>query len=106
MKLADLPCFPCIRSADPRLNKTPACKHGFKDAAMQEPASEWGLVGVPSGAASGIDVLDIDPSGMEWLAQNEGRLPKTRRHRTQRGVHLLFAHASGVRNSIENPSLR
>src|SRR5262245_56325099 len=52
-----------------------------------------------TGAASAIDVLGVDPEGIPWLAQNEHRLPVTRRHRTQRGVHLLFRHAEGLKKS-------
>ena len=91
--LNSLPHFPCAH------DKTPLTAHGFYDAQRDCDHSSWPLVGVRTGATSGIDVLDVDPEGMAWLAQNEGRLPLTRRHRTQRGLHLLFAHASGLRSS-------
>ncbi|WP_148360731.1 bifunctional DNA primase/polymerase, partial [Acidisphaera rubrifaciens] len=60
------------------------------------------LIGMPTGEASGLDVLDVDPrhGGDVWHAANMHRLPETRLHRTQSGgLHLLFIHAPGVRNS-------
>lgn len=96
-------CFPCLAS------KKPACPGGFKAATadgdglrslwMQYPAP---LVGVVTGAASGMDVLDIDPrhDGDTWLADNMVNLPTTRTHHTRSGgLHLLFKHCPGMRNS-------
>jgi hypothetical protein len=98
-----LACFPCLAS------KAPACPHGFKDATadanalrslwLQYPAT---LVGVVTGAASGIDVLDVDPrhGGNAWLADNLANLPTTRTHHTRSGgLHLFFKHRAGIRNS-------
>lgn len=51
------------------------------------------LIGVVTGVASGIDVIDVDPrnSGDAWLRANEHRLPATRRHRTRSGGdHFIF----------------
>lgn len=97
------PCFPCLPS------KAPACPHGFKDATADSDAlrSLWSnypapLVGVVTGAASGMDVLDIDPrhDGDKWLADNVGNLPITRTHHTRSGgLHLFFKHRTGIRNS-------
>jgi hypothetical protein len=59
------------------------------------------LIGMPTGAASGYDVLDIDPrhDGDQWEVANAHRLPATRIHDTQHaGRHLLFEHAPGVCN--------
>jgi hypothetical protein len=73
------PSFPC--NAD----KTPACPHGFKDASLPLAglATLWArypgeLVGVPTGVASGIDVLDIDPKngGRQWYESNRCKLPR------------------------------
>ncbi len=96
-------CFPCLTS------KAPACPSGFKAATadcdglrslwMQYPAP---LVGVVTGAASGMDVLDIDPrhGGDAWLADNLANLPTTRTHHTRSGgLHLFFKHRVGIRNS-------
>jgi hypothetical protein len=98
-----LPVFPCCA------NKRPATPHGFKDATDHPPsvARLWAsfpgpLIGVPTGPVSGIDVLDIDPrhGGGEWYAANKERLPPTRIHRTRSGgLHLLFYHLDGLRNS-------
>jgi hypothetical protein len=54
-----LPIFPC------RSDKRPTCPHGFKDAVADPKAVErlWSLypgplIGVATGAISGIDVID------------------------------------------------
>ena len=98
--LGDLPVFPCWRSPDPKLNKRPANAHSFKGATHVDPPRAWGLVGVPTGEATGFDVLDIDPAGTAWYDQNFDALPATRAHSTQRdGVHLLFRHREGLRGN-------
>jgi hypothetical protein len=98
-----LPVFPV--GAD----KSPTCPRGFH-AATAEPAAirqlwhRWPgpLVGVPTGAASGLDALDIDgprhPEAAAWLAARRDRLPATRVHRTRSGgLHMLFQHRPGLR---------
>jgi hypothetical protein len=88
MNLSDLPRFPCRRS-----DKKPLTPHGFKDAAFGD-FSRWPLVGVPTGAVSGFDVLDVDPrnGGDSWLAEHP--VPATRVHRTRGGGwHFFFKHA-------------
>lgn len=98
-----LPVFPC--SAD----KTPVTRIGFK-AASSDPAAvrrmfrhpAAALIAVPTGEASGVDVLDLDPihGADTWHAANLHRLPLTRVHRSRSGgLHMLFIHAPGVRNS-------
>jgi hypothetical protein len=97
------PAFPCLMS------KAPACPNGFKAARTADAglASLWArhageLVGVPTGATSGVDVLDIDPKngGREWYETRRSNLPPTRIHRTRSGgVHILFRHLDGLRNS-------
>ena len=91
--LAQLPIFPC------NLAKEPLSVHGFKSARRGAKWKHWPLVGFPTGAASGIDVFDIDPTGVKWFDANFDALPSTRAHETQRGLHLLFAHAPGLRCS-------
>ncbi len=92
-----------------RENKRPATPHGFKDA-VREPAavaSLWRrcpgvLIGVPTGEASGFDVLDIDPrhGGEKWWLAHCAAIPSTRIHRTRSGgLHALFLHAAPVRNT-------
>ena len=99
-----LPCFPCTAS------KQPACKHGFHDAETDSTAlrnlwarSPGELIGVSTGEASGIDVLDIDPKhdeASDWCKANQERFPNTRAHKTRSGgVHLLFRHKHGLRCS-------
>jgi hypothetical protein len=58
------------------------------------------LVGAPTGARNGWDVLDVDPAGVGWYDQNFDALPLTRAHETPRGVHLLFRHCPGLRGSV------
>jgi hypothetical protein len=107
LKLAGVgtPCFPCLP------DKRPACPHGFKDATSNadELRQLWQqhpgvLVGVPTGEASGIFVLDIDSAkhheADEWLERHADYIPDTRRHRTRSGgLHLLFKHQPGLKNS-------
>lgn len=95
------PVFPCMG------NKRPITGHGFHDAVtdpdaarreFRQPGAE--MIGVPTGRASGLAVIDLDVKdgrhGLEWLAANEHRLPATRRHSTQSGgVHLLFRYPEG-----------
>jgi len=98
------PVFPC------RDDKSPACPHGFKDA-TPEPAAIarlWRdhpgpLIGVRTGAASGISVLDIDRKHSEadawWRASHKLLLP-TRVFRTRSGgLHLWMQHRVGVTNT-------
>jgi hypothetical protein len=98
------PSFPCLA------DKKPACPNGFKAAALPEMglATLWlrhpgVLVGVPTGPASGLAVLDIDKGkgGADWWAANKARLPATRMHRTRSGgIHCLFQHRDGLLNSV------
>ena len=98
-----LPVFPLCS------DKRPACPGGFYAAKSDSAGIRnlWGrhpgpLVGVPTGSASGLDVLDIDaprhPEAGEWLGVNESTLPPTRIHRTRSGgLHILFRHVAGLR---------
>jgi Bifunctional DNA primase/polymerase, N-terminal len=99
-----LPCFPCA------VSKRPSCPHGFLNASSEQAELRelWAkhpgiLVGVPTGEASGIDVLDVDPKHQEafdWCKAHHKQLPTTRVHKTRSGgVHVLFRHAHGLRCS-------
>jgi putative DNA primase/helicase len=89
--LAALPIFPC------NLAKEPLTAHGFKDARRGARGwKAWPLVGFPTGAKSGFDVLDIDPTGRKWFDANYDALPTTLAHSTHRGLHLVFRHAVGL----------
>src|ERR1700730_6023741 len=105
-----LPCFPCRNMPrNERADKRPLTKNGFKDASddqgkIREMFSPHPgcLIGVPTGRASGIDVLDVDPrhGGHVWYAAHQDQLPPSRIHRTRSGgVHRLFWHKDGLRNS-------
>lgn len=94
--------FPCCE------DKRPTCRWG--DVASNKPdavAMLWRtypgpLIGVVTGVASGFDVLDLDwgKGGDDWHAEHCARLPRTRVHRTRSGgLHLLFRHRDGTRNS-------
>jgi Bifunctional DNA primase/polymerase, N-terminal len=96
--------FPC------RIDKRPACPHGFKDAAVDRDAIQklWAdhpgpLIGVATGAASGIDVLDIDAkyeTALAWWSAAAPRIPATTIFRTRSGgLHGYFLHAEGVGNT-------
>jgi hypothetical protein len=95
--------FPCRR------DKTPLTPHGFKDAS-NDPAQVfawWGslepeALGLATGAASGLWVLDVDapepgrngdgPSALASLEQEHGSLPATVEQVTGGGGrHLFFA---------------
>ncbi|BCK76491.1 DNA recombinase RecA [Acetobacter aceti NRIC 0242] len=104
MKLArgGLTVFPCCE------DKRPTCKWG--DVASSDPAAVamlWRtypgpLIGVVTGAVSGFDVLDLDwgKGGDDWHDEHCARLPRTRVHQTRSGgLHLLFRHREGTRNS-------
>jgi hypothetical protein len=97
----DIPVFPCYAH-----DKRPATRHGFKDASTDpEIVDAWcwrdRLIGVPTGLASGISVLDIDPrhNGDAWLQDHLTRLPPTRIHATRSsGRHFLFQHVGGLKS--------
>lgn len=96
--------FPC------REDKAPATPHGFKDASAEPKiiADLWRrypgpLIGVATGAVSGIGVLDLDAKHDEaraWWAQHKHLIPPTRRYRTRSGgMHSYLLDKSGVGNT-------
>jgi Bifunctional DNA primase/polymerase, N-terminal len=103
---AGFAAFPCGP------HKRPLTPNGFKDAATRRDAIEelWRrypavLVGVATGEASGIAVLDIDlgkhPEAKAWWETCRDRLLPTRMHRTRSGgLHLLYKHRPGLRCSV------
>jgi len=82
--------------------KHPRTARGLKDASMDETVitgwfAEWPManIGIVTGEASGLVVLDVDPGGEDSLAKLEeqhGALPDTVQSLTGRGRHLLFKH--------------
>jgi hypothetical protein len=88
--LSSLPIFPC-RGND----KRPLAKRGFLDAKLGSGSNGWPLVGVATGAISGLDCLDIDAEGIGWYDREFDALPFTRAHETRSGgLHLLLRHAA------------
>jgi hypothetical protein len=93
--------FPC------RPDKSPASPHGFKDAS-RDPAvvlqlwHRWPgeLIGVATGTASQLWVLDIDQkhhAAWEWWQTNHRRLLPTRVYATRSGgLHLYFHDGAGI----------
>jgi len=116
-----VPVFPCGPDKRPVLKAKVKGKGGFHDASLDPETirrmfsrASAELVGVPTGEASGFDVLDIDTraGGRHWEQANLHRLPETRMHQTpglpkptdrdqwpMPGLHYVFRHAPGVRNS-------
>jgi hypothetical protein len=102
-----LPVFACGP------DKRPITQHGFHDATrdtaeirLQFSAPGAAMIGVPTGQGAGFFVVDLDvkngAQGLEWLAANQHRLPRTRTHKTRSGgQHLLFQWPEGrtIRNS-------
>jgi hypothetical protein len=98
-----IPVFPCAGS------KKPIVPNGFLSAST-DPTIVTALfatrgaelIGVPTGEASGVDVLDMDyrHGAGAWEDQHGARLPETRTHLTPSGGrHLLFRTDPRVRNS-------
>ncbi|MFG1265643.1 DUF3987 domain-containing protein [Xanthobacter aminoxidans] len=98
------PVFPCAAAT-----KAPLTPHGFRDAST-DPArirkwwARWpdAMIGLPTGAASGVIVVDLDVDdvkGLNGIAEIErleafhGRLPDGPAATTPRGgAHLFFRH--------------
>jgi len=99
------PVFPVAGS------KRPTCPQGFKDASTEprEIRRLWRdhpgpLIGIPTGEASGLFVVDIDSprhvEAAEWLERCAPYLPETRQQSTRSGgIHLFFNHTQGLRNT-------
>lgn len=102
---AGYPVFPCGANKGPAISKAEG-ENGFKGATSDPDAirrmfnrRNAVLVGVPTGAMTGFDVLDLDfrNGAKAWEQANLSRLPETRIHQTQSGGrHMLFRHVPGV----------
>jgi RecA-family ATPase len=89
----------------PLNGKLPATAHGVLDATT-DPTTirrRWSQqnynIGIATGRASGLCVVDIDPGGEDTLADLEdryGSLPDTVEAHTGRGRHLYFKVPQGV----------
>jgi len=99
-----LAVFPC----EPR-GKEPVTRRGFYDATTNPATIRrfWRVtdrnIGIPTGAVSGLWVLDIDPGGEEHIRRLEadhGALPPTRAAITGRGGrHLWFRYVGPIQSS-------
>ena len=100
----EYPVFPCDAK------KRPVCEGGFK-AATQDPTEverlfsvpNAALIGMPTGEASGVSVIDIDirdnKNGKAWKEDNQELLGNTRIAQTlSGGWHFYYLHRSGIRN--------
>lgn len=90
-----LPVFPC------KSDKAPLTAQGFKDATTDEiQIRKWwtdyptALIGVPTGAETGLLVIDIDPAGVDFLLDCDD-LATARQQATRRGTHCLFKYPPG-----------
>ncbi len=108
------PVFPCRLPKKLPARPKEEGGHGFKDASTDPKQIEWlwqnwpgDLIGIPTGEASGISILDIDvkhDTARAWWHQRQHMLPATRTFRTKSGgLHLAFRHADGIRNVEGKP---
>jgi hypothetical protein len=88
---------------EPR-GKKPITKHGYKDATRshEQVAKYWSSmpdanVGIATGDASGLFVLDIDGHVGEAAIVRRFDLPPTAQVRTSKGRHLYFGMPDGAR---------
>lgn len=107
---AGIPCFP-VRLSEPdghgKREKRPLTPHGHKDASTDpDQVAKWwrehpeAVPGVPTGEASGVAALDVDPEGEQWAAEHiEWLAAAARVHHTARGRHYLFRFDGSARNS-------
>ena len=110
---AGFPVFPCGP------DKRPHTTHGFKDATTEaEQIRSWwathpeALIGVPTGAATDLLVLDINvkagakgAESLHALVPGHGRLPATPVVQTRSGgFHYLFRHFHGMKNTVSKIS--
>ena len=117
------PVFPCHSVDDGRCDcgnpdcgspgKHPMTTNGFKDATRDESKiRDWwwnyptANIGVPTGAVSGFDVLDVDPrhggeQSLEDVESESGALPDTVEQQTGGGGrHILFRHSVGMSSKV------
>ncbi len=90
--------------------KRPLVEHGLHEATTDADQIErWWTdypnanIGMPTGAPSGMVVIDIDPEGIELARElrDDGRLPPTWAVRTPRGEHLYYhAPEERIKNGV------
>jgi hypothetical protein len=100
-----MPIFPLLPGS-----KKPATPRGFKDATTDAATvSAWWTqnpnanIGLPTGEASGLYVVDIDgPEGedaLKALEAKHGALPDTLISKTGRGTHYIFKTSEPIKNT-------
>lgn len=108
------PVFPCTANKKPAIPEAEGGR-GYLDAATDPQAVRQlfaraphaKLVGVPTGARTGLLVIDIDPrhQGDVWEAENTDQLPVTRIHSTMSGgCHRLYRYVEGIRGRTNCPA--
>lgn len=100
------PVFACDGEKKPLVKWRDECTTDPAEISRQFDHPGAQMIGVPTGRASGLVVIDIDikggARGQEWLDEHQYALPETRTHRTRSGgLHLVFLNPEGVeiRNS-------
>ena len=94
-----IPVFPCAGTKVPTVKRWPERASTDPEKVRQLWSDHaGGLIGVPTGKAIGLDVLDLDfgrhQEASDWWQENRERVPRTRVHRTRSGgIHLLFQHS-------------
>lgn len=106
---AGLPVFPCRNVPGLEGHKAPLTKHGHKDATTDaDQIRQWwakhpnALIGMPTGARSGIAVLDIDcKNGKDGFPSVPGwkGLSPLRVETGSGGAHLYFQAHRPIRNA-------
>ncbi|MDE2343176.1 MAG: bifunctional DNA primase/polymerase, partial [Betaproteobacteria bacterium] len=107
------PVYPVSEAKAPAIPKAEG-GNGFYDASTNEVDLQRmfshrraALIGIRTGEASGISVLDIDrkhPEALGWFKKYERHIPPTRTYRTRGGgLHIYFQHGPGVKNSEGRP---
>ena len=104
---AGLPVFPCRNAPGKPGHKAPLTPHGYKDATIDaEKIKAWwaknpgALIGLPTGAITGIAVLDIDvKNGKDGFAAVPGweKMTTLRSHTASGGAHLFFRANQPIR---------
>ena len=104
------PVFPCGWNSKTPTRPKSEGGNGFKDATVNPDEIKWlwrrwpgGLIGIATGEASGIDVLDVDVKhemAVKWWTVASKHVPPTRTYRTRGGgCHIYFRHAAGISNT-------
>jgi P4 family phage/plasmid primase-like protien len=89
--------LPCSQDKEPILKGWPE-----KATTDAEKIKAWFsntnyLVAVKTGPETNLFVLDVDPKGIEWLAENQHRMLCERIHKTRRGQHFLYRFPDALR---------